>query len=78
MQPDRWAKSVGAYGAGLCVLNAEGLWTGQQTMAALTLRVAGVPGTHRVTFARADACGMRNTCLALRAARALEITVAGR
>jgi len=63
--------------AGLYVLNAEGLWTGRQTIATLTLHVAAVPGTHRVTFVRADACGMRNACLALRGTRALEITVAG-
>lgn len=63
--------------AGLYVLNAEGLWTGRQTIATLTLHVAAVPGTHRITFARADACGMRNACLALRGTRALEITVSG-
>jgi len=63
--------------AGLYVLNAEGLWTGQQIIATLTLHVAAVPGAHRVTFSRADACGMRNACLALRGTRALEITVAG-
>jgi hypothetical protein len=62
---------------GLSVIKALGDWQGQQMIATLTLHVAAVPGTHRVTFAAAQALGANGSMRTLAGGRVLEITVAG-
>ena len=58
-------------------MNAQGDWTGHQTIATLTLHVAGTPGTYHVTFTDGYAVGRKNASIPLRGSRALEIIVSG-
>ncbi len=61
----------------LSVLKVVGDWQEQQTIATLTLHVAAVPGTHRVSLAGAQALRTNGAMGMLNGSRALEITVAG-